>query len=189
MGARTNATRTVLALCAAAAALPSGFSLVGDHRSLRVDDVVTVLVEEDNNAANTARTKTGSEANGSVGVSAGSGLLGFLPSAKADGGLSSDFLGEGATSRTGSMQAVVSARILEVMPNGSLRIEGSKQVAINDETEVISVAGLLRPEDIDADNTVSSSRLADARIAYSGRGASGGAAKPGVFTRFLDWLF
>jgi flagellar L-ring protein precursor FlgH len=87
------------------------------------------------------------------------------------------------------MQAIVSARIIEVLANGTLRIEGSKQVVINDETEVLTVSGLLRPEDIAADNTVRSGRLAEAKVTYSGRGATGNAAKPGLISRFMDWLF
>ncbi|MEK7394202.1 MAG: flagellar basal body L-ring protein FlgH, partial [Fibrobacterota bacterium] len=70
-----------------------------------------------------------------------------------------------------------------------LRIEGSKQVVINEETEVLSVAGLVRPEDIGADNTVPSSRMADARISYAGHGTTANAEKPGYLARFFDWLF
>ena len=87
------------------------------------------------------------------------------------------------------MTAVVSARVMEVLPNGTLRIEGSKQVVINDETEVLSVSGLVRPEDIAADNSVPSGRVADAKISYSGRGTDANAQQPGYVARFLDWLF
>jgi len=169
--------------------IPTDFSLTSDHRSRRVDDVVTVLVEEDNNARNTAQTNTQSASKGSVGIAAGSGILGFIPDATAKSDLNSDFKGAGNTSRAGTMQAVVSARVVEVLPNGTLRVEGSKQVVINDETEVLTVAGLLRPEDIGADNTVRSGRLADAKVAYNGRGADAEAARKGPVARFLDWVF
>lgn len=169
--------------------LPTDFSLTSDHRSRRVDDVVTVLVEEDNNARNAAQTNTQSTSKGSVAMQAGSGMLGFLPDATAKSNLDADFKGAGNTSRAGSMQAVVSARVVEVLPNGTLRVEGSKQVVINDETEILTVAGLLRPEDIGADNTVRSGRLADAKVAYNGRGADAEAARKGPVSRFLDWVF
>jgi flagellar L-ring protein FlgH len=78
---------------------------------------------------------------------------------------------------------------VEVLPNGTLRIEGSKQVVINEETEVLSVAGLVRPEDIASDNSIASGRVADAKISYSGRGTDANAEKPGYLSRFLDWLF
>lgn len=169
--------------------IPTDFSLTSDHRSRRVDDVVTVLVSEDNTASNAAKTTTQSESNGSVSMQAGSGILGFLPDATAKSALDADFKGVGNTSRAGTMQAVVSARVVDVLPNGTLRIEGSKQVVINDETEILTVAGLLRPEDIGSDNTVSSGRLAEAKVAYSGRGADAEAARKGPIARFLDWIF
>lgn len=179
----------MLSVASLAERLPSDFSLTSDHRSRRVDDVVTVLVEEDNNARNTAATNTQSTSKGSVGMQAGSGVLGFLPDATAKSELDADFKGAGNTSRAGSMQAVVSARVVEVLPNGTLRVEGTKQVVINDETEILTVAGLLRPEDISAGNTVRSGRLADAKVTYSGRGADAEAARKGPIARFLDWIF
>ena len=177
------------AVQAVAAPLPRDFSLVGDRKSRRVDDVVTVMVGEANTAKNTAQTRTASQSKGSVAVAAGTGVLGFVPGAGFKSGLESGFQGQGNTAREGSMQAVVSARVVEVLANGTLRIEGAKQVVINEETEVLTVAGLVRPEDIGADNTIASGRLADARISYSGRGTSANAEKPGYLSRFMDWLF
>lgn len=174
---------------AAPAPLARDFSLFGDHKSRQVDDVVTVMVGEANTAKNTAQTRTQSQSKGEVGVAGGTGVLSFVPGAGFKGGLGSDFQGQGNTVREGSMQAVVSARVVEVLPNGTLRIEGAKQVVINEETEVLTVAGLVRPEDIGADNTVPSGRLADAKISYAGHGATANAEKPGYFARFLDWLF
>lgn len=187
---------TVLAICFAtwameanAAGLARDFSLLGDHKSRRVDDVVTVMVDEANTAKNTAQTRTQSQSNGEVGIAKGTGALAFVPGAGFKSGMGSDFQGTGNTAREGSMQAVVSARVVEVLANGTLRVEGAKQVVINEETEVLTVAGLVRPEDIGADNTIPSSRLADAKISYAGHGTTANAEKPGYMARFLDWLF
>ncbi len=177
-----------VAMNAAAAGLASDFSLLGDHKSRRVDDVVTVMVEEANTAKNTAQTRTASQSKGEIGIAAGTGALGFVPGAGFKSGMGSDFQGSGNTAREGTMQAVVSARVVEVLANGTLRIEGAKQVVINDETEVLTVAGLVRPEDIGSDNTIPSGRLADAKISYAGHGTSSNAEKPGYMARFLDWL-
>jgi flagellar L-ring protein FlgH len=177
------------AACAFAAPMPRDFSLLGDHKSRRVDDVVTVMVGEANTAKNTAQTRTASKSNGEVGLAQGTGALGFVPGAGFKSGMGSDFQGTGNTAREGTMQAVVSARVVEVLANGTLRIEGAKQVVINEETEILTVAGLVRPEDISADNTVPSGRLADAKISYAGHGTTSNAEKPGVLARFLDWLF
>ena len=171
------------------APLSRDFSILGDRKSRRVDDVVTVMVGESNTAKNTAQTRTASQSKGEVGVAAGTGMLGFVPGAGFKSGMESGFQGQGNTVREGSMQAVVSARIVEVLSNGTLRIEGAKQVVVNEETEVLTVSGLLRPEDISADNTVPSGRLADAKISYSGQGSTANAEKPGYLARFLDWLF
>ncbi len=189
-----NAIRIAIAFATLAvdgfcAPLPRDFSILGDRKSRRVDDVVTVMVGESNTARNTAQTRTASQSTGEVGVAAGTGMLGFVPGAGFKSGLESDFQGQGNTAREGSMQAVVSARVVEVLANGTLRIEGAKQVVINEETEILTVAGLVRPEDIGADNTVPSGRLADAKISYSGQGSTANAEKPGYLARFLDWLF
>ena len=169
--------------------LPRDFSLTGDRKSHRVDDVITVNVGEDNTARNTAQTRTQSQSKGKVGITAGTGLLKLTPGAGFGSDLESNFDGSGNTARQGSMSAIVSARVVEVLQNGGLRIEGSKQVVINDETEIISISGLVRPEDIAADNSVSSGRLADAKISYSGRGSDANAQQPGYLARFMDWLF
>jgi flagellar L-ring protein precursor FlgH len=172
-----------------ASPLPRDFSLTGDRKSHLVDDVITVNVGEANNATNNAQTRTQSQNTGKVAVGGGVGLLKYMPRAGMGSDLESDFNGQGNTARQGSMNAVVSARVVEVLPNGTLRIEGSKQVVINEETEVLSVAGLVRPEDIAADNSVPSGRVADAKISYSGRGTDANAEKPGYLARFMDWLF
>lgn len=172
-----------------ASPLPRDFSLTGDRKSHLVDDVITVNVGEANNATNNATTRTQSQNTGKVAVGGGSGLLKYMPGAGMGSDLESSFNGQGNTVRQGSMSAVVSARVVEVLSNGTLRIEGSKQVVINEETEVLSVAGLVRPEDIAADNSIPSGRVADAKISYSGRGTDANAEKPGYLARFMDWLF
>ena len=62
-------------------------------------------------------------------------------------------------------------------------------MVINNETEIISVSGIIRPEDVDFDNTIYSYKIADARIRYTGKGDSQNAQRPGFFTRFINWLF
>jgi flagellar L-ring protein precursor FlgH len=172
-----------------ASGLPRDFSLTGDRKSHLVDDVITVNVGEANNATNNAQTRTQSQNTGKVAVGGGVGLLKYMPRAGMGSDLESGFNGQGNTVRQGSMNAVVSARVVEVLSNGTLRIEGSKQVVINEETEVLSISGLVRPEDIAADNSVPSGRVADAKISYSGRGTDTNAEKPGYLARFMDWLF
>lgn len=178
---------TLLALLVAGATLaetPRGYSLVGDRKSRRVDDVVTVMVVEDNAAQNNAQTRTQSDQKASLAMEGS-----ILPAVGAGAAAQNRFDGQGRTSRAGMVSAVVSARVVQVLSNGNLLVEGSKQVVINEETEILTVSGMVRPEDIAADNTVPSTRLADAKISYSGRGVDSNASRPGWFSRFLDWLF
>jgi flagellar L-ring protein precursor FlgH len=100
----------------------------------------------------------------------------------------SDYDGRGKTSRSGAVKAKVTARIISVYDNGNLLIEGHKEVAINKETEIIKVSGIIRPEDILFDNTIYSFNIADAKITYSGKGDSHHAHRPGIFARFFAWI-
>lgn len=165
------------------------YSLYADHKSHRVDDLITIIVDEQNVATDNAQTRTKTESKGHVDSRKGKGVAKPVPSAKADADLESKFNGDGNTGRNGSMTAVVSARILSVLANGDLEVEGSKEVVVNDETALLTISGIVRQEDIDANNSVSSSRLANARIAYSGQGSVSSAQSPGVLARLFDWLF
>jgi flagellar L-ring protein precursor FlgH len=165
--------------CANAQALPRQYSLYASHRQHRVDDLVTVVVDENNDAKDDAGTRTHSGTKSHAHAQKGKGALGFLPSMNDEADLDNRFDGTGKTTRQGSMNAIVSARVIEVMANGDLRIEGAKQVVVNEETEVLSVAGIVRPEDISASNMVS----------YAGEGAVSAANNKGVLASFLDWLF
>jgi flagellar L-ring protein FlgH len=169
--------------------LPRDFTLTGDHKTHHVDDMIMVKVGEDNTAKNTSQTRTSSENRDHVQAAKGHGALGFLPSAGHEADLGAKFDGMGNTTRQGSMSALVSARVIDVFANGTLRIEGTKQVVVNEETEILTVSGLVRPEDIASDNTVPSGRLAEAHIAYSGHGSTSNASNKGMLASFMDWLF
>ena len=75
-----------------------------------------------------------------------------------------------------------------VLPNGNLLIEGKRSIFINDEKKNIVITGIVRPEDISTDNTVSSSYVADAQITYEGFGPLTDKTKPGFLSRVLDWI-
>jgi flagellar L-ring protein FlgH len=87
------------------------------------------------------------------------------------------------------LNATISARVVRVLDNGNLVIEGSKQVEINDEKEIIKLTGVVRPRDIRKDNVVYSSNVADAQITYAGRGVANTGNRPGLLARFLNWIF
>lgn len=100
-----------------------------------------------------------------------------------------DFQGEGLTSRNGRLQMDVTARIEEVLPNGTLRIVGVKHVRVNDEETDITIRGIVRPMDISPDNRIDSARVADASIDVKGSGPATAKATPGLLTRIFNWLW
>ncbi|HSQ41904.1 MAG TPA: flagellar basal body L-ring protein FlgH [Fibrobacteraceae bacterium] len=179
----------LLIMLCAQFAMATTYSLFTDKRGHRPGDIVTVLVVESASASNDASTKTESENDLDVGISKGSGALKWVPGIGLSGSTGADFTGKGATSRNGELKATVTAKIMQVLDNGNLMIEGSKMVTVNNEEEVLEVSGIIRADDINPDNTIYSSKLADAVIRYSGNGVNSSAQEPGVLTRFLNWLF
>ena len=160
-----------------------------DHKAKKVGDLVTILVVETSKASQQAATNTGKE--GEVGVSPSGGLLNFIPLFGISGQSKSD--SKGTTTRGGSINARVTAKIVEVQDNGNLVLEGTQQIVVNKEQQEIVLHGVVRPQDISYDNTVLSSYLADAKIEYKGEGSIGGKRQaPGVGTNLFglfDWVF
>jgi flagellar L-ring protein precursor FlgH len=183
--------RKVIAVAAVTAALSTTAfaaqisNLFSDHRAMRVDDILTIIIVESAKAGSESRTNTskGTE----LGFSAQS--LSLLSPNQFGAGNHSKYDGKGATSRSGSLSATITARVIEVLESGNLVIEGSKVVEINQEKEIIKISGVVRPQDIQKNNIVFSSSIADAEITYSGSGAVNTAARPGFFTRLANWLF
>jgi flagellar L-ring protein precursor FlgH len=168
-----------------------GNNLYTDKKGKKAGDVVTILIMEAAKAGSDTRTETEKKNNLNIGQekSTGSKLFGWLPSFGVSGNANISYDGKGATARNGELKATVTARITDVLDNGNLLIEGSKVVAINDEEEILEVSGTIRADDINPDNTVYSYKIAEAVIRYSGSGSNADAAKPGLLTRFFNWIF
>lgn len=152
-------------------------SFFNDQRASQVGDLVTVSVAITDSAqiANqTSRSRTASEqlgGSGMIGTQLGSILPeGATPSAIADFDTDSSSGGQGSVNRSESLTTTVAAVVTQILPNGNMVIEGRQEVRVNFEVRELIVAGVIRPEDIDASNTIESSKIAEARIAYGGRG-------------------
>jgi flagellar L-ring protein precursor FlgH len=149
-----------------------------DQRAHRLGDILTVLVTIDDSAqisnATTRKRSAGNEAN--IGTSLGSVFGTNLPGidVSADGGISTGGSmtdgGNGSVNRKESLQTSVAVVVTQMLPNGNLVIEGRQEVRVNFEIRDLIVAGIVRPEDIQSDNTILSEKIAEARIAYGGRG-------------------
>jgi flagellar L-ring protein FlgH len=104
---------------------------------------------------------------------------------------SSKFDGSGATTRKENLSATITAKVIEVLPNGNFLIEGRRNVKVNNEDQIILVEGTVRPRDINADNVINSSYIADARITYTGKGVISDRQSPGWLMNIVDkiWPF
>ncbi len=165
------------------------FSLYTDHRAMRKDDILTIMIVENSKAGSQSSTSTGKSNSFGIDNVKGSGPLDFIPAFGASGGLNTGFDGKGATGRENSFIATISARVIDVQDNGNLVISGSKVVEINEEKEIIKITGIVRPEDIETDNTLYSYNISDANITYSGKGVANKGRRPGIFARIFNVLF
>mgnify|MGYP001429521823 CR=1 FL=1 len=176
-------------------------SLVGmNGNARRVGDLITVYIDEKTITELTAETglKRKSDMSGKLGSFFGLGKqITDNNSGNLGGGLGYEtgsqhgFDGQGKTTRAGTLQGRLTCRVIEVMLNGNLRVWGYKQVRSNRETQYLVVEGLARPLDIQADNTIESSLLAEAKIEFNGAGVVGDKQGPGIVQRAVDhaWPF
>jgi flagellar L-ring protein precursor FlgH len=166
-----------------------------DQRAARVGDLVTVRVDITDSAqiANqTARSRSSTEELGGGGM-IGTQLdmilpEGATPDAIANFGSDSTSSGQGSVNRSERLTTTVAAVVTQVLPNGNLVIEGRQEVRVNYEVRELVVAGVVRPEDIDASNTIESSKIAEARIAYGGRGQITDVQQPRYGQQLFDIL-
>jgi flagellar L-ring protein precursor FlgH len=166
--------------------------LFSDPKARRTGDVITIKIVESSSASNSADTSTDRDSSLSAGISE---LFGVKASALQDfsvsGKMKSGFEGSGSTSRSGSLEAFITARVVEVMPNRNLKIVGSREIMVNNEKQIMTIYGVVRPRDISDNNVVLSTFVADARIAYSGAGIVDERQKPGWIANTLNsvWPF
>ncbi len=164
-------------------------SFYSDHKARQPGDLLTVLVTEFTQASNQAKTETKSEEANSASVDQGTGMLSFFPEMSVGGGINNSFTGSGNNSSTGSLKGKITVRIDSILPGGAYRVTGKRIVDANKEKQIMKLTGVVRPRDIQADNTVYSYLIADAEISYEGRGVVAAAHKPGILMRILNWVF
>lgn len=171
-------------LADAGTVLPQGPSFYTDHKGHRIGDVITILIVENSSATNSTSTETQSKANHDV---AGAGRLDFVDVLSL--GVDSETRGGGTTRRQGNLTARMTANVTEIDETGHLVVEGTRTIVVNGEDEKIVLRGRLRPQDVRPDNTAYSTYLADASIEFSGKGVLNTAARPGILSRILNWIF
>lgn len=192
---------------------PSGSFLFFDRKARGIGDLVTVVIQESTSAQSDATTDVNRKS--SIGASASSDvslhnlvakpiktLLDFfglasdtslVPAGTSVDVLTSDttstFAGDGATGRKGQITAVVTCRVVDVLPGNVFRIRGRRSLIVNHEQQFLTVEGYVRQQDIAIDNTVSSAKLADTRLTYDGIGVVDDKQRPGIVARVFDWIY
>ena len=182
--------------------------LFTDNKALRPGDIVLVKVVQNNTGAKNADTNTQRASTISAKIkylfglekginkladysnkAAGGAAAAWDPNNLVDAESANSYKGSGETKRTDTLVATVSAVVTEVLPNGNLSIYGHQTVTINNEASVLTVQGIVRPSDINRDNTVDSQRIANADIQFTGSGVVSDKQHPGWGMRIFDWAW
>lgn len=171
----------------------AGLSLFQDIKARQPGDVLTILLSESTQASSSAATKVNKEDSASLDLPSlfggpvtlhGREILDTSVTAKRK------FSGDGDSAQSNKLTGSLTVTVVERLPNGNLVVQGEKQLKLNQGDEVVRIRGVIRPADIAPDNTVASSRVADAKIVYTGRGSLGNANTQGWLSRFLNsrWM-
>jgi len=170
-----------------------------DIKARRVGDIVTVTIQEKAQASKEAVTESGRDTTMKAGIPT---LFGWEKTIQeknpnvsmdtlVDATFSNQFKGSGKTTRKENLVATLTTQVVKVYPNGNMKIRGGKSVIVNNEEQIIYLTGIIRPQDVTADNTVDSSHILNAQIIYTGKGAVSDKQRPGWLMRILDnvWPF
>ena len=180
--------------------------LFEDRKARRLNDLVTINIVENLSGSGTADTDTSREStidyeltnflgmNNDFNLHNVFGLKDMYKGANVfepviESTAKSKFKGAGDTNREGTLIATVTAKVVEVMPNGNLILEARKELTINSEKQILVLSGMARPDDITSDNTISSYKIADAQVYYVGDGVIQEKQSPGWMVRTLDYIW
>ncbi|MCP4581892.1 MAG: flagellar basal body L-ring protein FlgH [candidate division Zixibacteria bacterium] len=164
-------------------------SIFTDIKAHEVGDLITVIIAENSRASNKAKTTTEKKTEAGTEGTAGLGPLDFIPIWGASGQNESKYDGKGQTEKSGSLQAKMTVKVVAVMSNGDLAIEGNRVVIVNDDEETLFLSGTVRSRDISESNTIYSHQIADAQISSKSKGTVNTGNRPGFVTRLINWIF
>jgi flagellar L-ring protein precursor FlgH len=167
--------------------------LVADLRAYRVNDLVTLKISESTNAISKADVTTNRAGSNKLSSPNLFGALaGFgIGSSTADKATSNTnkFAGTGTTGRSATFTTTITARVVKVIGNGNLIVEGFRDIQLNNETQRLYVAGMIDPNRLDGTNTITSGQVAELRIGYGGEGVVDETLKPGYISRLLNYIW
>ena len=172
-----------------------GAGLLSDPKAARVGDLVTVLVQENAKATRSLGSSQNKSSTRNTGLNANisyGGALGnadVTPSGNLGMTNSKTFSGAGSTNNSDTLTASVTSVVTKVYPNGNLYIVGRRQLTVNQEPQELTFSGVIRPIDISPDNSISSAKVAQARISYGGSGTLATTAHEGWLSKTLDQIW
>lgn len=172
--------------------------LASDNRASNVGDLVTISITETSKASEIANTNTSRDSGVKVGIASLFGLSFPMKSftdkdvdveTALEGTVGNVSKGEGKTERQSTFTSFLTARVIQVLPNRNLVIQGRRHLRINNETEVMILSGIVRPEDIDRNNVVPSTKVAEPRMLISGVGVISDKQRVGWGQRIIDHIW
>lgn len=167
-------------------------SLVIDTRASRAGDIVTIIIDEQSSGDKNAETKLGRDSSvassGTATAVQPKWLKNLIENFNLTATGKSDYDGKAQTTRTDKATGQIAAKVMRVLENGHLLVEGRRLVGVQGESQVLVVSGIIRPQDIQPDNTVRSAAMADAEVRIEGKGTVSDRQKPGLFQRVFDFL-
>ncbi|MCW4456290.1 flagellar basal body L-ring protein FlgH [Flavobacterium sp. MXW15] len=166
-----------------------GLNLYGDRRARDVGDLLTIVLVESTTASTTASTAISKESEVGIGTPTLFGApvtLGGKDILSASASGERDFNGRGNSAQSNRLQGSVTVTVVQRLANGNLVVQGQKNLRLNQGDELVQIQGIVRSADIAADNTIASSKVADARIAYGGRGPVAQSNAIGWLGRFFN---
>ena len=179
-----------------------GNFLFGDDKAAKVGDIITVTIDENATSTQSATTNTSKDTSidlqspNVLGLPSNLGVNNFLNlgtqfDPRVNATVANSMQGTGTVTRNGTLSATISALITDIVPSGNLRIEGRRSVTINNEEQIMVLRGIVRPQDINFDNTIPSTVIADASISYTGEGVVADEQRKGWLAKVLSkvWPF
>ena len=162
-----------------------GWSLYSDSKARDVGDILTIVINE--TTTQTASKQRSNTKEGSVNLNAGTGIFHFLAAAAASG--SDNFSAQGSASDTNRFTGNVTVTVVEVLPNGNMVVEGTQSIWQNRDEHKITLRGVVRRQDVTTNNTVLSTRVADATLKFDGKGPLNAKQRQGILTQIFNILF
>ena len=167
------------------AAEGTSYGVFADRKAHNVGDTLTIVISEKTTTTQTKSRKNGKSA--STTLNAGTGIFDFLPSASAGG--SDSWKADGSAKDSSNFSGNIAVTVVEVQPNGNMVVEGTQSIWQNKDEHKITLRGIVRRDDVTYENTVPSTKVADATVRFDGKGPLNAKQRQGILTQILNILF